>query len=168
MKAQVAHNAFSKYIPLGVVLLAIIGLFLILQPAHHVDVVSQPVTDSVAASQVESVEKSKIQTEEAEKPLTRADAQAQLKAVIPPLVDSIYHQTIATYNFEKYGGNLDIWMPLHKEYVERINKLPKQLEDKYSLDVITISDIIWEYAKPPLDKLLTRMNRLREQSDSLR
>jgi hypothetical protein len=59
-------------------------------------------------------------------------------------------------------------MPLHKEYVERINKLPKQLEDKYSLDVITISDIIWEYAKPPLDKLLTRMNRLREQSDSLR
>lgn len=168
MKAQVAHNAFSKYIPMGVVLLAIIGLFLILQPAHQVDVVSQPVTDSVAASQVESVEKSKIKTEEAEKPLTRADAQAQLKAVIPPLVDSIYHQTIATYNFEKYGGNLDIWMPLHKEYVERINKLPKQLEDQYSLDVITISDIIWEYAKPPLDKLLTRMNRLREQSDSLR
>ncbi len=170
IKAQIVRKPTLLYALLALLVVAALSLFYLLQSYQKQESSPQPQADSIVIEQTEAAEQEQpVEHRESAPPIdTRSQQKAELKAELPALVDPIYNSTIATYDFNKYGGDLDVWMPLHKEYVERINNLPKRLEKKYpSLDEITISNIIWSYAQPSLERLLNRLNTIREQTDSI-
>ena len=66
------------------------------------------------------------------------------------------------------GPDLDVWMPLHKAYVEGVNQLTLTLKYQYPLlDEIEINRLLWGYARPPIEKIVSEILRLREQTDSI-
>jgi len=171
IKAQIVRKPALLYALLALlVVVAALSLFYLLQPNQKLESSPQPQADSIVIEQTEAAEQEQpVEHRESAPPIdTRSQQKAELKAELPALVDPIYNSTIATYDFKKYGGDLDVWMPLHKEYVERINNLPKRLEKKYpSLDEITISNIIWSYAQPSLEGQINRVTAIREHADSI-
>jgi len=117
----------------------------------------------VASSPVDSVttkEPVHIATEKSENLVDKRHRDLRLlKSEIPHLVDPVYQKTIATFDFEKTGPDLNVWMPLHTAYVEGVNELTPKLKNKYPLvDEIEINRLLWEYAQPPLQKILDEMD----------
>jgi hypothetical protein len=55
-------------------------------------------------------------------------------------------------------------MPLHTAYVEGVNELTPKLKNKYPLvDEIEINRLLWEYAQPPLQKIMDEMHKNSEK-----
>lgn len=93
---------------------------------------------------------------------------SQLNSEIPSLIAPIFQETIGTYNIENHGGDLDTWMPIHRLYVDRINALTMKMKYRFpTLDEMEINRMLWDYAQPPLDKIVSEIMRLRQQPDSI-